>query len=187
MLVTADNLVQMFFGWEGRRPRLLSADRLLVPQADAPTRRRSRRSSSTASAISASRSASSATFLVFGTVSIPAILAAAPGMAGSTIGFLGHARRHDDVALPPAVHRRDGQIGAARPAHLAARRDGGPDAGLRADPRRDDGHRRRVHGLPPVADVRDAARPRSPSSPSSAPRPPCSPRRSARCRTTSSG
>ena len=33
MLVTADNLVQMFFGWEGRRPRLLSADRLLVPEA----------------------------------------------------------------------------------------------------------------------------------------------------------
>ncbi|MEO6359541.1 MAG: NADH-quinone oxidoreductase subunit L, partial [Sphingomicrobium sp.] len=29
------------------------------------------------------------TFLVFGTVSIPAILAAAPGMAGSTIGFAG--------------------------------------------------------------------------------------------------
>ena len=30
------------------------------------------------------------TFLVFGTVSIPEILAAAPGMAGSTIGFLGY-------------------------------------------------------------------------------------------------
>ena len=29
------------------------------------------------------------TFLVFGTVSIPAILAAAPSMAGSTIGFAG--------------------------------------------------------------------------------------------------
>src|SRR3546814_6562883 len=29
------------------------------------------------------------TFLVFGTVSIPEILAAAPGMAGSTIGFMG--------------------------------------------------------------------------------------------------
>ena len=43
-----------------RRPRLLPADRLLVPQAVAPMRRRSRRSSSTASATSASRSASSA-------------------------------------------------------------------------------------------------------------------------------
>ena len=43
----------------GRRPRLLSADRLLVPEARRPTPRRSRPSSSTASAISASRSASS--------------------------------------------------------------------------------------------------------------------------------
>ena len=83
-------------------------------------------------------------------------------MAGSTIGFLGAARRHDDAALHPPVHRRVRQIGAARPAHLAARRDGRPDPGLGADPRRDDGHRRRVHGLPPVADVRDQRRPRSP-------------------------
>ena len=52
-------------------------------------RRRSRRSSSTASAISASSLGIFGTFLVFGTVSIPAILAAAPGMAGSTIGFAG--------------------------------------------------------------------------------------------------
>ncbi len=32
------------------------------------------------------------TFLVFGTVSIPEILAAAPAMSGSTIGFLGMPR-----------------------------------------------------------------------------------------------
>ena len=42
------------------RPRLLPPDRLLVPQAHAPTPPRSRRSSSTGSAISASRSAFSA-------------------------------------------------------------------------------------------------------------------------------
>ena len=73
-----------------RRPRLVPADRLLVPQAVAPTPPRSRRSWSTASAISASSLGIFGTFLVFGTVSIPAILAAAPHMAGSTIGFLGH-------------------------------------------------------------------------------------------------
>ena len=186
MLVTADNLVQMFFGWEG----VGLASYLLIgfwyhkPSANA-------------AAIKA--------FVVnrvgdFGFIARH--LRHLPGLRhrldpGDPRGRAGHgrlddrlprhARRHDDPALHPAVHRRDGQIGAARPPHLAARRDGGPDPGLRADPRRDDGHRRRVHGLPPVADVRDQRRPRSPSSPSSAPPPPCSPPRSARCRTTSSG
>ena len=56
-------------------------------------------------------------------------------------------RRH----LP--VHRRVRQERAASAVRLAARRDGGSDAGLRADPRGDDGHRRRLHGLPAVVPV----------------------------------
>ncbi|AYJ85716.1 NADH-quinone oxidoreductase subunit L [Sphingomonas paeninsulae] len=88
MLVTADNLVQMFFGWEGVG---LASYLLIGFWYQKPT--------ANAAAIKAfvvNRVGDFGfslgifgTFLVFGTVSIPAILAAAPGMAGTTIGFLG--------------------------------------------------------------------------------------------------
>lgn len=89
MLVTADSLIQMFFGWEG----VGLASYLLIGFWF-------RKPSANAAAIKAfvvNRVGDLGfmlgifgTFLVFGTVSIPAILEAAPGMAGSTIGFLGH-------------------------------------------------------------------------------------------------
>jgi len=88
MLVTADSLVQMFFGWEG----VGLASYLLIgfwyhkPSANAAAIK----------AFVVNRVGDFGfslgifgTFLVFGTVSIPAILAAAPGMAGSTIHFAG--------------------------------------------------------------------------------------------------
>jgi NADH-quinone oxidoreductase subunit L len=88
MLVTADNLVQMFFGWEG----VGLASYLLIgfwyhkPSANAAALK----------AFIVNRVGDFGfslgifgTFLVFGTVSIPAILAASPGMAGATFGFLG--------------------------------------------------------------------------------------------------
>lgn len=88
MLVTADNLVQMFFGWEG----VGLASYLLIgfwykkPSANAAAIK----------AFVVNRVGDLGfmlgifgIFLVFGTVSIPEILAAAPAMAGSTIGFLG--------------------------------------------------------------------------------------------------
>ncbi|MFL6753117.1 MAG: NADH-quinone oxidoreductase subunit L [Sphingomicrobium sp.] len=88
MLVTADNLVQMFFGWEG----VGLASYLLIgfwyhkPSANAAALK----------AFVVNRIGDFGfslgifgTFLVFGTVSIPAILAAAPGMAGASIGFAG--------------------------------------------------------------------------------------------------
>ena len=88
MLVTADNLVQMFFGWEG----VGLASYLLIgfwyhkPSANAAAMK----------AFVVNRVGDFgfslgifACFLVFGTISIPEILAAAPGQAGSTIGFLG--------------------------------------------------------------------------------------------------
>jgi len=88
MLVTADNLVQMFFGWEG----VGLASYLLIgfwyhkPSANAAALK----------AFVVNRVGDFGfslgifgTFLVFGTLSIPAILEAAPTMAGSTIGFAG--------------------------------------------------------------------------------------------------
>ena len=53
--------------------------------------------------------------------------------------------REPDRARP--ARRRAREVGADPAAHLAARRDGGPDAGQRADPRGDDGHRRRLPDL----------------------------------------
>ena len=88
MLVTANNLVQMFFGWEG----VGLASYLLIGFWF-------RKPSANAAAIKAfvvNRVGDLGfmlgifgTYLVFQTVSIPDILARAPGMAGSTIGFLG--------------------------------------------------------------------------------------------------
>jgi NADH-quinone oxidoreductase subunit L len=88
MLVTADSLVQMFFGWEG----VGLASYLLIGFWY-------HKKSANAAALKAfivNRVGDFGfslgifgTFLVFGTVSIPAILHAAPGMAGSTIGFAG--------------------------------------------------------------------------------------------------
>jgi NADH-quinone oxidoreductase subunit L len=88
MLVTADSLVQMFFGWEG----VGLASYLLIgfwyhkPSANAAALK----------AFVVNRIGDFGfslgifgTFLVFGTVSIPSILHAAPAMAGSTIGFAG--------------------------------------------------------------------------------------------------
>ena len=96
MLVTADSLVQMFFGWEG----VGLASYLLIgfwyhkPSANAAAIK----------AFVVNRVGDFGfslgifgVFLVFGTVSIPAILEAAPAMAGSTIGFLG--QRIDTMTL----------------------------------------------------------------------------------------
>ncbi|MCW2391218.1 NADH-quinone oxidoreductase subunit L [Sphingobium sp. B1D7B] len=88
MLVTANNLLQMFFGWEG----VGLASYLLIgfwykkPSAGAAAIK----------AFVVNRVGDLGfmlgifgIYLVFGTIDIPAILAAAPTMAGSTIGFLG--------------------------------------------------------------------------------------------------
>ena len=158
MLVTADNLVQMFFGWEGVG---LASYLLIGFWYEKP--------SANAAAIKAfvvnrvgDFGFALGIFLVFaltGSVTLrrrsspprPASPARPSMSSASIVDALTHR-------LPAAVHGRDGQVGAVPAAHLAAGRDGGPDAGLGADPRRDHGDRRRVHGGAPVAAVRAGAR-----------------------------
>ena len=89
MLVTADNLVQMFFGWEGvgLASYLLIGFWFKKPSANAAAIK----------AFVVNRVGDLGfmlgifgTFLVFGTVSIPEILEMAPSMSGSTIGAFGY-------------------------------------------------------------------------------------------------
>jgi NADH-quinone oxidoreductase subunit L len=96
MLVTANTLIQMFFGWEGvgLASYLLIGFWYYKPSAGAAAIK----------AFVVNRVGDFGfslgifgTFLVFGTVQIPEILAAAPHMAGSTIGFLGY--RVDTMTL----------------------------------------------------------------------------------------
>ena len=80
---------------------------------------------------------------------------------------LSHGRRAADLL------RRGRQIRAIPAARLVAGRDGRSDAGLRPDPRRDDGGGRRLHaGAGRFSHSSLAGRARA-SSPGSAPSPPC--------------
>ena len=96
MLVTANNLVQMFFGWEGvgLASYLLIGFWFRKPTANAAAIK----------AFVVNRVGDLGfmlgifgTYLVFDTVSIPAILEAAPSMSGATIGFLGYRVATMDV------------------------------------------------------------------------------------------
>ena len=96
MLVTADNLVQMFFGWEGvgLASYLLIGFWFKKPSANAAAIK----------AFVVNRVGDLGfmlgifgTYLVFGTTSIDEILQAAPAMSGATIGFLGYRMQTMDV------------------------------------------------------------------------------------------
>ncbi len=96
MLVTADNLVQMFFGWEsvGLASYLLIGFWFKKPSAGAAAIK----------AFVVNRVGDLGfmlgifgTYLVFKTTSIPVILEAAPAMSGATIGFLGMRLQTMDV------------------------------------------------------------------------------------------
>ena len=138
LLVLAGNFLLLIVGWAfvGAASYLLIS--LLVPAHDRDARRASRRSSSTSSATSASCSGTFFIFRALGTARLPAARstrrqATSPGTTATLT-----------AGLHPAARRRVREVRPGPAAHLAPGRDGGPDAGLRADPRRDDGHRRRL-------------------------------------------
>ena len=129
---------------------------------------RARPSSSRASATPRWRSACSSSSTHLGTLDIQTLMQRAAAQWPTGL-------RAADRRRGAAPRRRGRQVGAAAAADLAARRDGRPDAGQRADPRRDDGDGGR---LPDRAHARAVhARARRCSSPwrSSAPRRCCSP------------
>ena len=157
MLVTSDNLVQLFFGWEGVG---LASYLLIGFWYQKP--------SAYAAAIKAfvvNRVGDFgfalgifAVFMLTKSVTYDTVFAAAPVADRQDHSVLRLAPGCADHHLPAAVHGRHGQVGAVPAAHLAARRHGRPDPGLGADPCRHHGDRRRVHGGAAVAAVRARAR-----------------------------
>ncbi len=145
MLVTSDNLLQMFFGWEG----VGLASYLLIgfwyhkPEANAAAIK----------AFIVNRVGDFGfalgifgVFAIFGSIDLDTIFAAAAGHGRQAHAFPLLGIRYADGALPAPLHGRHGQVGAVPAAHLAAGRHGRPDAGLGPDPRRDHGDGRRLHG-----------------------------------------
>ena len=107
MLVTSDNLLQMFFGWEG----VGLASYLLIgfwykkPSANAAAIK----------AFVVNRVGDFgfalgifALFFVFKSVNLDAIFAAAPTAVGKTFSFAGYRGRYSDHDCAAAVHGRDG-------------------------------------------------------------------------------
>ena len=82
-------------------------------------------------------------FSTFGTLDFRAVANAAGAMPVESA-----ALRHAVADHAAAVCRRHGQVGADPALRLAAGRHGRPDAGVRPDPRGDDGDGGRLHGGP---------------------------------------
>ena len=155
-LVTADNLVQLVLRLGGRRPRLLSAHRLLVPAAGRQCRRDQGLHRQPRRRFRLRRSASSDLRPVqLGRVTRRS--SPMPRACGTKLHFLSW---DFDALTVICLLLFMGAMGKSAQFLLHTwlpDAHGGPDAGLGADPRGDDGDRRRVHGGAAVAAVRAVA------------------------------
>ncbi len=153
MLVTADNLVQLFFRLGRRRSLLLSVDWLLVSSSFRQCRghqglhRQSgwRFRFRTREFSPALRSSARSTSIRY--------FAAAPDPCRQDHGISGRRLGHAHDHLSPAVHGCDGKVGAVLAAYLASRCHGGPNPRISPDTRRHDGDCRGVSGGSNVAAV----------------------------------
>ncbi len=133
MLVTSDNLLQIFFGWEGVGlcSYLLIGFWYQKPSANAAAIK----------AFIVNRVGDFGfalgifgVFYIFGTLDFDTVFAAAPSMVGKTFLFAGHNVDILTTRCACCFRRRDGKIRADRASHLVAGCDGGPHPRLRADP-----------------------------------------------------
>ena len=149
-LVMGNNLIMLYLGWEGVG---LCSYLLIGYYYEKPAAREAAKKAFLVNRVGDFGFALGIMlcFLAFGTVSYFG------GGAGTGTGLLELAMRIRADRLPadgaavdsvPADARRVRQIGAVPAVRLAARCDGRPDAGQRADPRRDDGDGRRLHDRP---------------------------------------
>ena len=150
MLVTSDNLVQMFFGWEG----VGVASYLLIGFYY-------RKPSANAAAIKAfvvNRVGDFGFALgIFGlffltdSIRFDDIFAAVPAIAETQLTFLWGEWNAANLIAILVVCRRNGEVSAVDLAHLAARCDGRPNTGVGAHSCRNHGDGRCFSGVPDVA------------------------------------
>ncbi len=146
LLVAADNFLFLLVGWGGCRPGVVPADRLLVyaplgggRRAQSVRRQRHRRLRSDARHLPASSRR-------FGTLALQQPSSHRARCSAVSPTSVASVDATDYRHRAAAVRRGGGQVGAVAAACLAARRDGRPDAGQRADPRGDDGDGGRLSG-----------------------------------------